>query len=177
MAYGTLAAIADATKSFAIDLINTQIFNRSKIAFGPEGVATDVSSGNPLPVAGTFFQAIQPITGTVAVSGAVPVTGTFFQATQPVSAVTLPLPTGAATAAGVAATASGDNWVAVTPNDGADLAVIPKALYIGGAGNIVVNGADGNAATFAVTAGQILPIRARRVRATSTTATGIVAIS
>ena len=34
---------------------------------------------------------------TVNVSGTVPVSGTFFQATQPVSAVSLPLPTGAAT--------------------------------------------------------------------------------
>lgn len=39
------------------------------------------------PVSGTFFQATQPVSGT------------FFQATQPVSASSLPLPTGAATAA------------------------------------------------------------------------------
>ena len=40
-----------------------------------------------VPVSGTFFQATQPVSGT------------FFQATQPISAATLPLPSGAATAA------------------------------------------------------------------------------
>jgi len=68
-----------------------------------------------VPVDGTFWQATQPvsgsvsITGTAAVSGpltdtqlratAVPVSGTFWQATQPVSAASLPLPSGAATSA------------------------------------------------------------------------------
>jgi len=94
-----------------------------------------------VPVSGTFYQATQPIsgsvsiTGTAAVSGpltdtqlratAVPVSGTFYQATQPisgsvsitgtaaVSAASLPLPTGAATAAkqpalGAAGTPSAD---------------------------------------------------------------------
>lgn len=74
------------------------------------------------PVTGTFWQATQPVSGTVAVSSApttavtgtffqatqpvsiasmpsTPVTGTFFQATQPVSAASLPLPSGASTAA------------------------------------------------------------------------------
>lgn len=37
--------------------------------------------------------------GNVGIVGTVPVSGTFFQATQPVSAASLPLPTGAATAA------------------------------------------------------------------------------
>ncbi len=37
------------------------------------------------PVTGTFWQATQPVSGTVSVSGSVAVTGTFWQATQPVS--------------------------------------------------------------------------------------------
>jgi len=37
------------------------------------------------PVSGTFWQATQPVSGTVSVSGSVAVTGTFWQATQPVS--------------------------------------------------------------------------------------------
>lgn len=41
-----------------------------------------------------FYPATQPVSGTVAV------TGTFWQATQPVSVASMPLPTGAATAAG-----------------------------------------------------------------------------
>jgi hypothetical protein len=50
MAYGSLAATADATKNFAIDLISGAIFSRIKLAFGIEGAATDVSADNPLPV-------------------------------------------------------------------------------------------------------------------------------
>lgn len=51
--------------------------------------------------------------GSVAITGSVAVTGTFWQATQPVSAASLPLPTGAATAAkqpalGTAGSASAD---------------------------------------------------------------------
>ncbi len=38
-----------------------------------------------LPVTGTFWQATQPVSGTVAVSGSVATTGTYWQATQPVS--------------------------------------------------------------------------------------------
>ena len=73
---------------------------------------------DPVAVTGTFWQATQPVSGSVSVSGtvavsgtfwqatqpvsiasAVAVTGTFFQATQPVSAASLPLPSGASTSA------------------------------------------------------------------------------
>lgn len=37
------------------------------------------------PVSGVFWQATQPVSGTVGISGSVAVTGTFWQATQPVS--------------------------------------------------------------------------------------------
>jgi len=64
------------------------------------------------PVSGTFWQATQPVSGTVGITGTVPVSGTFWpatqpvsgtfwQATQPISATSLPLPTGAATSAGI----------------------------------------------------------------------------
>jgi hypothetical protein len=45
------------------------------------------SNQSAIPVSGTFWQATQPISGTVTanVSGTVPVSGTFWQATQPVS--------------------------------------------------------------------------------------------
>ena len=65
-----------------------------------------VDVNGTVPVSGTFWQATQPISGTVAISGTVPisgaltdtqlrasavaVTGTFWQATQPVSIATLP---------------------------------------------------------------------------------------
>ena len=62
---------------------------------------------------------------------------------------------------------------AVTPSDTVDLATPSRAIYIGGAGNIVVTvgGAD---VTYAVAAGTTLNVVASRIKATSTTATGIV---
>jgi hypothetical protein len=85
-----------------------------------------VASMTPLRVDGSA--ATQPVSGTVGISGGVAVTGTFWQATQPVSgtvtanagtgtfavsAATLPLPSGASTAAkqpalGTAGTAASD---------------------------------------------------------------------
>lgn len=66
---------------------------------------------------------------------------------------------------------------AVVPHDGNPLSDIPKALYIGGGGTIVLAGTSGGDATLAnVPAGSVLPIRARFVRATGTTATNIVAL-
>lgn len=71
-----------------------------------------------------------------------------------------------------------DFFVAVTPNDSADLTNGEcRALYIGGAGNIVIRNKDATSITFtAVTAGSILPCRTSRVLSTSTTATSIVAL-
>lgn len=64
----------------------------------------------------------------------------------------------------------------ITPAD-ADLADIPKALYIAGAGNLVVRNASGTAVTFTnVPAGSILPISPIRVAA-ATTCTGIVGLA
>jgi len=66
---------------------------------------------------------------------------------------------------------------AVTPSDTEDLEVIPRCVYIGGSGSLVVTPADSNTpVTLAsVAAGQFCPIRVKRVWATGTTATGIVA--
>ena len=69
----------------------------------------------------------------------------------------------------------------VTPSDTVDLTNIPKAIYIGGAGDVVVIGVNAptgaTGVTFkAVAAGTILPVRARRLLATGTTATNIVAL-
>lgn len=70
-------------------------------------------------------------------------------------------------------------WAAaITPNDSTDLGRPTKAIYVGGAGAIAVNmDGDNDVVTFAaVPVGAILPIEARRVRATGTTATNLVAI-
>ena len=64
---------------------------------------------------------------------------------------------------------------AVTPSDTAPLTYVSRALYIGGAGNLVVTMQGGGNVTFsAVPAGTVLPIRCSHVRSTSTTATLIV---
>jgi hypothetical protein len=65
-----------------------------KVSGGAGGGAS--GSVTAAGTSGTTAQAVQGITGGVAL----PVSGTFFQATQPISAASLPLPTGAATAAG-----------------------------------------------------------------------------
>lgn len=65
---------------------------------------------------------------------------------------------------------------AVTPSDSTVLNA--RAVYVGGAGDLVVElpGNDGAAVTFvAVPAGSLLPIRAVRIRA-ATTATSVVAL-
>jgi hypothetical protein len=70
------------------------------------------------------------------------------------------------------------DWAAaVTPSDTVDFDQRPRALYVGSSGNITVNMADGQAVTFAnVPAGMILPVRPKRVLATGTTASNIVAL-
>ena len=68
--------------------------------------------------------------------------------------------------------------VAVTPNDSTDLDPGPcRALYIGGSGDVSIDIAENTAVVFVgLSAGQILPVQAVRVRSTSTTATNIVAL-
>lgn len=67
---------------------------------------------------------------------------------------------------------------AIAPDDAAELARLPKALLIGGAGALKLRAVDSPAdVTVTVQSGQILPIRARYVRATGTTATGLVGLA
>lgn len=71
-----------------------------------------------------------------------------------------------------------DTFRAVTPSDTIAIKNGPaRALYVGGAGNIVAINENDEAVTFvAVPAGSILPIVTKRVNATNTTATSIVAL-
>lgn len=71
------------------------------------------------------------------------------------------------------------NPFAVVPSDVAPLAMIPKALYIGAGGTLVLRTASGSAdvAFKNLSSGQILPVRAQFVRATGTTAADIVALA
>lgn len=78
-------------------------------------------------------------------------------------------------------TAPSRHGAAITPSDTADLASVPKAIYVGGGGDIAVIGVDAPANATgiifkAVPAGTTLPFRARRVLATGTTATNLLAL-
>ena len=65
---------------------------------------------------------------------------------------------------------------AVTPHDSTNL-TYDSVIYIGGDGNAVVLTADLSVLTFVgLSAGDILPVKVRRVNSTSTTATNIVAL-
>ena len=67
---------------------------------------------------------------------------------------------------------------AVTPSDAAELTWISRAIWVGGAGNLCVVTVDGDTLTFSgVPAGTLLPIRAKQVRATNTTATLILSLT
>jgi hypothetical protein len=103
MADNVISNAGSGGPTWATDEIGSVHYPRMKIVHGADGSATDTSTAAPLPVV---------------VPGSVAVTGTFYQATQPVSfawagltdaqlratavavsAASLPLPTGAATAA------------------------------------------------------------------------------
>lgn len=61
-----------------------------------DGKTPTLNADGGSPVHVNNFPATQTVSGTVGISGTVPVSGTFWPATQPVSALSLPLPSGAA---------------------------------------------------------------------------------
>ena len=66
---------------------------------------------------------------------------------------------------------------AITKSDTVDIADgITQAIYVGGAGVVVVVFPGGSTASFTCVAGQILPVQAKRVNSTNTTATLMVAL-
>ena len=70
-----------------------------------------------------------------------------------------------------------DRAIAITPSDTADLAALPRALYIGTGGAVKITTKGGDTVTLAnVPAGTVLPVRAARVWSTGTTASDIVAL-
>jgi hypothetical protein len=68
--------------------------------------------------------------------------------------------------------------VAVTPSNDADLTNgVCRALYIGSGGAVSVDVGDSTSVVFAgVPTGSILPVQAKRVRATGTNAGSIIAL-
>ena len=64
-------------------------------------------------------------------------------------------------------------WFAINPDDNADLDILPRAIYVGLTGTLVVRGADGHDETFTAIAVGYHPLRPRRILYTGTTAGGI----
>ena len=65
---------------------------------------------------------------------------------------------------------------AVTPSDTVDLANV-SVIYVGVTGNIAIITAGGDEVTLQnAQAGSVVPIRVKRVKATGTTATGLIAL-
>lgn len=74
-------------------------------------------------------------------------------------------------------TAPAREAAAIVPSDGNDLASLPRAIFVGTAGDLAVTMAGGQSVTLrGVAAGSTLPIRVRRVLATGTTAADLVAL-
>jgi hypothetical protein len=70
------------------------------------------------------------------------------------------------------------NAAAITPNNGADLAANTRGLYVGVSGDVKVDMVTGGTGiTFvSLAAGIVHPLQVKRVYATGTTATSIVAV-
>jgi len=67
--------------------------------------------------------------------------------------------------------------VAITPDDGADLPWVSRALYVGQGGDLRVTMADGDVVTLeALPGGAIYPLRVGRVHASGTSAGSVVAL-
>ncbi|MBA14854.1 MAG: hypothetical protein CMN73_00655 [Sphingomonas sp.] len=75
-------------------------------------------------------------------------------------------------------TAPATRAVAVVPHDANALSDIPKAIYVGTAGNVTMRGVNASADSVwkNVAAGSILPFRAQYVRATGTSAADLLAL-
>ena len=67
-------------------------------------------------------------------------------------------------------------WADVSKSDTVNFTELPKAIYVGGAGVVAAVGSDDVACRFTCVAGQVLPIRPKRINSTSTTATLMVAL-
>lgn len=63
----------------------------------------------------------------------------------------------------------------ITPDDGADLPTVTRALFVGGAGDVVATLVSGDVVTLTgMAAGIWHPVRVARIHATGTDATGLV---
>lgn len=75
-----------------------------------------------------------------------------------------------------ASTAPADRAFAITPDDNNNFEVLPRAIYVGGSGDIRVTTYGGDTITFVGHPIGYFLVRCRRVHATGTTATNLVGI-
>ncbi|WP_298336251.1 hypothetical protein [uncultured Erythrobacter sp.] len=70
------------------------------------------------------------------------------------------------------------DWFDIAPSDNADLSFVPKAIFIGTGGDLVVSSASSNSEVIFrnVPSGAVLDIRPVAVRETGTTATDLVGL-
>lgn len=74
-------------------------------------------------------------------------------------------------------TAPATRFFAITPSDSTDLPAKPRAIWVGGAGNLAVSNDQGDSQVLqGIAAGTLLPISPDRVRATGTTATSLIGL-
>lgn len=68
--------------------------------------------------------------------------------------------------------------IAITPSDTTNISGgnIMRGIYVGGAGNISIEVANGTVVLYGAVAGSVLPVRTTRVNATGTTATNLVGL-
>lgn len=73
--------------------------------------------------------------------------------------------------------APADEAEAIVPNDGTDLPHATRALFVGVAGNVKVDMVKtGTVTLLNIQAGSVLPVAVKRVWATGTTATNMIAL-
>lgn len=65
----------------------------------------------------------------------------------------------------------------ITPHDTNELTYVTRGIYIGGAGNVKVTTVEDETVTFnSAAVGQVLPVRAKIIFSSGTTATSIIAL-
>ena len=79
---------------------------------------------------------------------------------------------------GISRNAPAVSAAAITPADSTPLANVPRAIYIGGSGNVSVKMADNNSQVvfFGLSAGTVLSASVSYVNSTNTTATSLIAL-
>jgi len=67
-------------------------------------------------------------------------------------------------------------WVSVNASDTVDLPALTDAVWAGGNGVIVAVSQDNTAVSFHCKTGDMIPIKVKRINATGTTLTNVVAL-